>query len=61
MAMGIHPMKHARGIPDELQSDVLAVAASLRDMETGETGRPFDEFSDEFCRRNGIPHPGERD
>ena len=35
-------------------TDALAVEASLRDMEAGETGRPFDEFSDEFRKRNKI-------
>jgi hypothetical protein len=35
--------------------DVLAVKASLRDMEAGETGLPFHEFASEFRRRNNIP------
>lgn len=34
--------------------DALAVQASLRDMERGETGRPFEEFAADFCKRNGI-------
>jgi hypothetical protein len=34
--------------------DTLAVEASLRDMEAGEVGKPFDEFAEEFCKRNGI-------
>ena len=34
--------------------DWLAIKASLRDLEHGETGRPFDEFAEEFLRRNGI-------
>ena len=34
--------------------DWLAIKASLRDLEQGETGRPFAEFADEFRQRNGI-------
>lgn len=34
--------------------DWLATRASLRDIEEGETGRPFDEFTKEFRRRNNI-------
>ena len=34
--------------------DALAVQASLRDMENGETGRVFDEFASGFVRRNNI-------
>ena len=41
--------------PEELHEDVLAVQASLRDMQNGETGRPFEEFSREFRRRNNLP------
>ena len=40
--------------PEELESNVLAVRAALRDMEQGETGRPVEEFAAEFRRRNGI-------
>lgn len=36
-------------------SDLAAIKASIRDMENGEGGRPFDEFSKEFRQRNGIP------
>lgn len=36
------------------ETDALAVQASLRDMEQGETGRPFNQFSEEFRRKNGI-------
>jgi hypothetical protein len=36
-------------------ADVLAIKASLRDMEDGERGRPFSEFCEEFRQRNGIP------
>ena len=35
--------------------DRAAVAASLADMEAGETGRPFAEFAAEFRRLNGLP------
>lgn len=35
--------------------DRAAVAASLADMEAGETGRPFTEFAAEFRRLNGLP------
>ena len=34
--------------------DALAVRASLRDMESGETGRPFAEFAADFAKRNNI-------
>lgn len=34
--------------------DALAVQASLRDMDSGETGRPFDEFASDFSKRNNI-------
>lgn len=34
--------------------DALAVQASLRDMEGGESGRPFGEFVADFSRRNKM-------
>ena len=34
--------------------DWLAIRASLRDIEQGETGRPFDEVAAEFRQRNNI-------
>ena len=40
--------------PEELETNVLAVRAALRDMDAGEIGRPIDEFAAEFRRRNGI-------
>jgi hypothetical protein len=40
---------------DELHENVAAVKEALRDMETGETGRPFDEFASDFRKRNDIP------
>jgi hypothetical protein len=39
--------------PDD---DRLAIQASLRDMEAGETGKAFDEFAAEFRARNGLPN-----
>jgi len=30
--------------------DALAVQASLRDMDSGETGRTFDEFTSDFAK-----------
>ena len=36
------------------KQDVLAIAASIRDMERGVSGRPFDEFAKEFRQRNQI-------
>lgn len=39
------------------QDDLLAIQASLRDMEAGETGKAFDEFAAEFQARNGLPNP----
>jgi hypothetical protein len=40
--------------PKELQDNVLAVRASLRDMDSGINGRPIDEFELEFRQRNGL-------
>ena len=40
--------------PDQLETDVLAVRAALRDLDAGEKGQPIDEFIGEFERRNGI-------
>jgi len=40
--------------PEELEGNVLAVRASLRDMDNGETGRPIEDFAAEFRQRNGI-------
>ena len=34
--------------------DWLAIRASLRATEQGETGRPFDEFAAEFRQRNDV-------
>ena len=34
------------------RQDLLAIAASVRDLEGGVSGRPFDEFAREFRRRN---------
>lgn len=34
--------------------DALAIAASLRDMATGETGRGFNSFAEDFRQRNGM-------
>jgi len=36
------------------ETDALAVEASLRDMEQGDTGRPFKEFAGEFRKRNHL-------
>lgn len=35
-------------------ADLLAVSASLRDLEQGENGRTFAEFATEFAKLNGI-------
>lgn len=43
--------------PEELHADVLAVKASLRDIEAGGTGQPFEDFKREFRAQNDI---GER-
>lgn len=34
--------------------DWLAIQASLRDMENGETGRPFEDFAAEFRQQNNL-------
>jgi hypothetical protein len=36
------------------ETDVRAVQASLRDMDSGERGRSFDDFAVEFRQRIGI-------
>ena len=36
------------------ETDAMAVRASLEDMKNGETGRPFDEFAEEFQEKNNI-------
>lgn len=36
--------------------DLLAIQASLRDMEAGEIGQPFDAFAADFRARNGLPN-----
>jgi hypothetical protein len=38
------------------KQDLLAIAASVRDLEGGVSGRSFDEFAREFRRRNKIPN-----
>jgi hypothetical protein len=43
--------------PEQTRDDILAVKASLRDMESGERGRPWDEFAREFRAHHG---PAER-
>ena len=37
--------------------DWLAIQASLRDMEAGETGQPFEQFAAEFRDHNGLSSP----
>ena len=39
---------------EELQENVLAVRASLRDMDDEIIGRPIEEFEREFRERNGL-------
>jgi hypothetical protein len=39
------------------QEDTLAVQASIRDMQNGETGQAFDDFAREFRQRNGLCDP----
>ncbi|HEX5471843.1 MAG TPA: hypothetical protein VFW73_08145 [Lacipirellulaceae bacterium] len=38
----------------ELEENVLAVRASLRDIDDGIIGRPVEEFEREFRERNGL-------
>ena len=40
--------------PADLENDIRAVQASLRDLESGENGRPFDEFAANFRERKGL-------
>ena len=39
---------------EHLKEDTLAVRASLRDMDAGETGRPLSEFLKDFEERHTI-------
>ena len=41
-------------IANPTAEDLLAIKASLRDMENGETGRLFDEFAADFEKRNNL-------
>jgi hypothetical protein len=41
-------------LPSELDDNVRALRASLRDMDEGQTGRSLDDFAAEFRQRNGI-------
>lgn len=34
--------------------DIAAVKEAIADMETGDRGKPFDEFVDEFRRKHDI-------
>ena len=43
---------------EELKANVLALEASLRDMEAGETGRLLEEFDAEFGARHGLNADG---
>jgi hypothetical protein len=38
----------------ETESDAKAIAASIRDLESGITGRPMDEFLEEFKTKRGL-------
>jgi len=40
--------------PGDLDANVRAVRAAIRDMDNGETGRPIDDFLADFRRQNGI-------
>lgn len=40
---------------EQAREDLLAVQASLRDMERGERGRPLEEFARDFRTRRHIP------
>jgi hypothetical protein len=41
--------------PTELHKSVAAVKEALADMEAGDTGKPFDEFVEEFRTKHNIP------
>jgi hypothetical protein len=40
--------------PQELYENARAVKAALRDIEAGETGKPFEVFAHEFRQRNNL-------
>ncbi len=37
-----------------MNEDVLAIAASLRDLDDGVEGQELEVFIDEFCKRHGL-------
>ena len=39
---------------EEVEQDTRAVAASLRDFDRGERGRPVGQFLAEFKKKNGL-------
>jgi hypothetical protein len=40
--------------PKILAEDARAVQAAIRDLEAGEKGRPFDQFAEDFRKRNRL-------
>jgi hypothetical protein len=40
----------------EYDATVKALREAIADMEDGDTGKPFDEFLDEFRQKHHIPH-----
>ena len=53
-AVSLHELLDEWTIQNPPAEDALAIKASLRDMEHGETGRPFEEFAKEFRKRNKL-------
>lgn len=41
--------------PGEFPDDTEAIMEAIRDMENGDTGRPFDEVMAELRAKHGLP------
>lgn len=53
-ALSIDDLNDESHTQHQSADDLLAIKASLRDMEDGVAGRSFDDFAAEFRRRNGV-------
>jgi len=40
--------------PSEIENDAKAIAASIRDLNSGISGRPMEEFLEEFKTKRGL-------
>lgn len=47
-------LREALGALKQRDEDVAAIRAAIADMESGDRGKPFDEFVEEFRKKHGI-------